>query len=142
MPAAIKFHQFAADRLAGVYENLATDTLKVALTNVEPDAMTDAVFGDLTEIAAGNGYPAGGYDIEAVYDLTAGVITITGSDTAVTAAGGSMAAWRYVVLYNDTVALPAKPLMQYWDRGDAVELGDGQSVLLDLVDDDKILTIS
>lgn len=142
MSSAVKFHQFIADLKDGVHANIDTDTLKLALSNTAPDAATDAVFADITEIAAGNGYTAGGYDIAAVYDLTSGVITITGTDQVVEASGGSIGPFRYVVMYNDTPAAPADPLICYWDRGTSITLADGESVLLDLSNSDKALTIS
>lgn len=53
-----KFNAFVQDLTRKVH-NLNSDTLKILLTNVAPVA-TNAVKADLTEIAAGNGYTAGG----------------------------------------------------------------------------------
>lgn len=141
MASGVKFHKFVDDLSKAVHD-LSSDTLKVALTNTAPDAASDAVFGDITEISAGNGYTAGGFDITAVYDATAGTVTITGTDVEVEADGGALPEFRYVVLYNDTPTTPADPLICYWDRGSGLTLGDGESVILDLSDDDKAVTVS
>src|ERR1700716_2428459 len=53
-----KFNAFVAD-VANKVHNLGADTLKVMLTNTAPVA-TNAVKADTPEIAAGNGYTAGG----------------------------------------------------------------------------------
>lgn len=53
-----KFYQFVADLASGVH-NFGTATVKVMLTNTAPVA-TNTVIANITEIAAGNGYTAGG----------------------------------------------------------------------------------
>ena len=53
-----KFNAFVAD-VANKVHNLGADTLKILLTDTAPVA-TNAVKANLTEIAAGNGYAAGG----------------------------------------------------------------------------------
>ena len=58
MAAFNKFQAFVEHVAEGVH-NLGSDTLKVMLTNTAPLA-TNSVKADLTEIAAGNGYTAGG----------------------------------------------------------------------------------
>jgi hypothetical protein len=55
-----KFNAFVEHLAEGVH-NLQSHTLKVMLTNTAPVA-TNSVRADLTEIAAGNGYTAGGAD--------------------------------------------------------------------------------
>ena len=58
MAAFNKFNSFV-EAVAEKTHNLGSDTLKVALTNSAPVA-TNTVFANITEIAAGNGYTAGG----------------------------------------------------------------------------------
>ena len=65
MAAFQKFNDFA-EQLGLKQHNLDTDTLKVLLTNTAPVA-TNTVKADLTEIAAGNGYTAGGADATGVW---------------------------------------------------------------------------
>lgn len=101
--ATVTLFQSFAEAAAEGKHNLASNTLKVALTNVAPSASSDTQFSDITEIAAGNGYTAGG--VTATVDasaLSGGVYTLTLSGVTWTASGGDIAANRYAVLYNDT----------------------------------------
>ena len=52
-------------------------------------------------------------------------------DVTFTASGGSIAAFRYAVIYNDTPASPADPLIGWWDYGAEVTITDGNSFLVD-----------
>jgi len=124
-----KFNAFVADVGDGKHD-LNADTLKIALTNVAPVA-ANAVLGDLTEIAAGNGYTAGGTAVGATaYSQVAGLATLTGGNVVFTAAGGSIAAFRYAVLYNSTAA--GKNLIGWWDYGSAITLTVGNSETVNL----------
>jgi len=125
-----KFQQFVTDLAAGVHANAlnaSTDTLMCGLSNTAPSASADAVWGDITEISAGNGYTAGGDDTTNVAATSTGTISVSGTDIVVTASGGSVGAFRYVVLYNDTPSSPAKPLIGWWDYGSSITLADGES---------------
>lgn len=132
-----KFETFIGDVGLKVH-NLNTDTLKCYLTNATPSASADAVKTDLAEIAAGNGYTAGGDDVTNTYSETAGVGTLAGTDIVVTASGGAIADFRYVVLYNDTAA--SDNLIAWWDYGSTLTLNDGDSLTIDF--GASILTIS
>ena len=59
-----KFNTFVADVNNKVH-NFGSDTFKVILTNVAPVA-ANAVKADITEIAGGNGYAAGGASLTLV----------------------------------------------------------------------------
>lgn len=61
------------------------------------------------------------------YRLNAGVISVAGVDVTITASGGSVGPFRYVVLYNDTPSSPLDPLIGWWDYGAAITLSDGES---------------
>lgn len=63
MAAFNRFNIFS-ENLAEQVHKLDTDLLKVYLSNTAPDAALDAVKADLAEITAGNGYPAGGVDVQ------------------------------------------------------------------------------
>lgn len=130
MASYTKFDQFVEDMAKGVHD-LSANTLKVMLTNVAPLA-TDAVKADITEIAAGSGYSAGG-NTPAITSCvqTSGVLKLILVDTTFTASGGSIGPFRYVVLYNDTPVSPAKPLIAWWDKGSSITLDDGESLLVD-----------
>ena len=106
--------------------NLATNTLKVALTNTAPSKAANTVYADLTEIAAGNGYLAGGVTATVTSSSqTGGVYTLVLSGITWTAAGGDIAANRYAVLYNDTAA--AKNLIAYADFGVSSVIASGNT---------------
>lgn len=130
MVAATKFESFS-EHLCEKVHNLDTDTLKVYLSNATPSASLDSFIADLAEIAAGNGYTAGGIDTQNATSRSGGTTSITGVD-AVWTASGAMAAFRYVVLYNDTVTSPsADALIQWWDYGSAISLLTGETFTAD-----------
>ena len=130
MATFVRFHQFAEDLAKGVH-NLATADLRYALTNDAPDAATDAVLADLTGLlSAGSGYPSGGIALTGTtIEQTGGIAPLLTDDKTLTASGGSIGPFRYVVLYNNTPA--GDPLIGYWDRGSSVTLNDGDSAVLD-----------
>jgi hypothetical protein len=130
MAAYNKFHPFVQDLGRGVH-NLNADALKIMLTNNAP-AAANAVKADIVEIASGNGYNAGGATIAGrAYAQVAGVGKLTGDDVTWTASG-SVGPFRYAVLYNDTPAAPADPLIGWWDRGSSITLASGDSFTVDL----------
>ena len=127
-----KFNQFAEDLGRGVHQlHAAGHTLKVYLSNATPDATLDLVKTDLAEISAGNGYPAGGTDIQNDLTESGGVATMTGVDVLFTASGGTVGPFRYAVLYNDTPTSPADPLIGWWDYGSSITLADGETFTTD-----------
>ena len=134
-----KYYATVEDLAEGVH-NLGSDTLKIALSNTAPD-LTDGGLADASEIAAGNGYVAGGNTVTiATSSQTTGTYTLVGSGTVVfTASGGSIADFRYSILYNDTST--GDRLIGYWDEGSTVSLGDGSSYTLD-VDGVALITLS
>jgi hypothetical protein len=127
-----KFNQFVEDRANRVHD-LGSDTLKFMLTNVAPVA-TNSVKADLTEIAAGNGYAAGGTAVAITSSSqTAGTYSLVPTgDVVFTASGGSIGPFRYVVLYNDTPTSPAYPLISWYDRGSSVTLLDTETFTVDV----------
>jgi hypothetical protein len=120
-----KFNSFVADVGLKVH-NLNSDALKIMLTATLP-VNTNALKADITEIAAGNGYTAGGTAVAGVaYSQTAGVAKLIGNAVTFTASGGSITTFRYAVLYNSTPA--GGNLIAWWDYGASVSLGDGESL--------------
>lgn len=106
--------------------NLASDTLKVALSNTAPNKATATQLSDITQISAGNGYTAGG--VTATVDAstqTGGVYTLTLSNVSWTASGGDIAANRYAILYNDTAT--NDDLIAYADFGVSAVIADGNT---------------
>src|SRR3977135_674237 len=106
-----KFNAFVAD-VANKVHNLGADTLKVMLTNTAPVA-TNAVKTDITEIAAGNGYTAGGTQATLVSSSqTGGTYALKLNNVTYTATSGAIGPFRYCVLYNST---PASGNLIGWD---------------------------
>jgi hypothetical protein len=133
MAAFVKFRTAITHIAAGVHAaalNADTDTLKAYFTNNAPDVDADAIKADLAGLSAGNGY-TDGVDVQNAASTTAGVITVVGTDFTVTASGGSVGPFRYVVLYNDTPTSPADPLLGYWDYGSSITLASGESFTTD-----------
>jgi len=115
------FQFFNAFKEAGVEDmNLGSDSFKWMLTNTAPSA-ANSVPGDITEIAAGNGYTAGGAAAAVTSSTqTGGTYSLVLDDTVFTAAGGSFAPFRYMVLVNTTVT----KLVGWLDYGTAYTLTD------------------
>ena len=133
MASFVKFRQFVEDLAAGVHTaalNADTDTLKIYLTNTAPDVDADAVKADLAEITNENGYTAP-VDVQNAASTATGTITVAGTDVVITASGGTVGPFRYVVLYNDTPTSPADPLIGYWDYASSITLQAGETFTTD-----------
>lgn len=129
MAAFNKFHSFVAARNNGVH-NLGAHALKVMLTNTAPVA-SNTVRANLTEIAAGNGYPAGGLPVVVTSsDQILGTYKLVVDDIVLTPTG-PIGPFRYAVLYNDTPTSPADPLIGWWDYGSAITPGVGEPFTID-----------
>jgi len=134
-----KFNSFV-EALAEKAHNLQSDVLKVMLSNTAPSA-TNAVKTDITEITAGNGYTAGGAQATQVSSAqTTGTYKLVLNDVTFTAAGGSLATFRYAVLYNDTAT--NDELIGWWDYGSAVTITNGNSFTVDFDGTNGVLTIA
>lgn len=73
---------------------------------------------------------------------TAGVYKLVLTDVVITAAGGSIGPFRYVVLYNDTPTAPADPLIGWYDYGSAVTLATSESLTVDFDATNGVLTLT
>lgn len=120
-----KFQQFVEDLALGVH-NLNTDTINIYLSNATPSASLDAVKTDLAEITNENGYTAP-VDTQNTAAESTGTLTVTCTAVTITASGGTVGPFQYVVAYNDTPTSPADPLIGWWDRGSALTLQAGDS---------------
>lgn len=120
-----KFNRFVQDVAHGVHD-LETDGIIVLLTNNAPTA-ANAVAADLTQIA----YTNASDRVVTVSSSgqTAGTYSLVLADKTITATGGDMPAFRYVVLANNTAA--GQPLVGWYDRGASVTLLENDSILLD-----------
>ena len=125
-----KFQQFIED-LAEQVHDLGADTLRVGLTNTIPVA-TNTIYGNITEIGAGNGYTAKGESTaQTISAHTTGTYKLTVTDVVWTAAGGTIGPFQYAVFYNDTPAGPVDPLIGWHDYGSPLTLNNGESFTWD-----------
>lgn len=107
--------------------DLENDVLKIALSNTSPTASSDTVFADITEISAGNGYSAGGVTLGGVTSSqTGGTYELDSTSPTITASGGDIGPFRYLILYNDTST--SDKLIGYYDAGSNLTISDGQTV--------------
>ena len=133
-----KFNPFV-EHLAEKVHNLGSDALKVALTNTLPTA-TNGVFAEITEIAAGGGYTAGGAAATITSSVqTAGVYKLVLADVVFTATG-TLGPFRAAVLYNSTAA--AGNLIGWWDYGSSLTLNTGETFTVDYDPTTGVLTIT
>jgi hypothetical protein len=124
MAAFNKFNDFVNQLAIGTH-NLHSNTLKIMLTDTAPVA-TNTVKANITDITAANGYSAGGATATLVSDgQTSGTYKLVLSQPTFTAAGGSIAQFRYAVLYNFTSA--SGNLIGWWDNGAEVNITNGNS---------------
>jgi hypothetical protein len=126
--------------MAEKVHDLDSDTLHIALSNTALSAgMTN--LAAVTQIGAGNGYATGGKQITITSgSQTAGTYKLVLADLVFTASGGAMAAFRYVVLYNNTAA--ADELIGAWDYGSSLTLADTETFTVDLSPTNGVLTIA
>jgi hypothetical protein len=124
------FDEFIAN-LGQKLMDMDTDVFKAMLTNVAPDKAANTVKADITEIAAGNGYSAGGVTLAGVtFSETGaglGIWRWNATSPAWTASGGDIATHRYLVIYDDTVGAPVKPLVGYVDAGASSVIVNGNT---------------
>jgi hypothetical protein len=122
----IKFHAFTEARNHKKH-NLATDQLVVALSNTEPDAATDAVLADVTPISHTN---VSSRNITTTSSgQTAGTYKLVLADLTLTATGGAIPTFRYVIVYNNTAT--DDDLLFYFDYGSAVNVAEGGEFVID-----------
>lgn len=131
-----KFNAFV-EAMAEKKHNLGSDTLTWALTNTAPSA-ANSVLADITQISYTN--------------CSARVPTITSSaqvsgtyklvlaDLVLTASGGSVGPFRYVVLFNDTAT--NDELIGYYDYGSSITLADTETFTIDADPTNGVLQVA
>lgn len=138
--ASYQYIDAFSEKIAEGAHDLQNDTLKVMLTNVAPTS-ADSVKADLTDIAAGFGYTAGGHAATvSSSSQTSGTYKLVLAAVTILAAGGSIGPFRYAALYNDTAA--NDELIGFWDYGSAVTLADGESLSVNFDGTAGVLTIA
>lgn len=127
-----KFQQFVEDLAKGVH-NFTSDgtcTLTVALCNAaNAPVATNSVLANLTQIAYTN--LSSRVITGVTSEHTTGTVAFTASDLVLTASGGPVAPFRYIVLYNDDPTSPADPLIGWYDYTSDLTLADGETLTID-----------
>lgn len=127
------FQQFKENMGKGVHDftSDATCTLTCALVNNANgvSVSADAVLADITQIAYTN------LSSRVITGVTSehasGTAPVTANDLVLSASGGAVAAFRYIVVYDDDPTSPTDPLIGYLDYGSDLTLADGESLTLD-----------
>lgn len=136
MTAFAKFNYFVEDIAKGVH-NLATGSIKVALcASGSAPVATNHLLADLTEISYTNLSARSVTTTSCVQ--TSGTLNFILADLVLTASG-TVAAFRYIVLYNDTPA--GKNLIGWYDYGSALTLSTGETLTLDFDNVNGVLTL-
>jgi hypothetical protein len=117
--------------------DLASDTLIVALSNTAPGSESsnptadgNGVLANVTQISYTNLSSRTLANVTSAQ--TSGTYKLSADDLTLTASGGSVAAFRYVYIYDDTVTSPADPLIGYYDYGSSLTLNDGDTFTIDI----------
>lgn len=132
-----KFNSFVEHLAEGVH-NLQTGALTIALTNTLPVA-ANSVLADITQISYTN-LPTSRLLTVSESAQSGGLYTLKIADKVLTATG-TVAAFRYVVIYNDTPASPADPLIGWYDYGSSIVLNNGDTFTVDFDAVNGVLTI-
>lgn len=139
MAAFQKHNQFVEDIAKGVH-NLATGVLTIALcATANAPVAANSVLANLTQIAYTNLSSRVVTTTSCVQ--TAGVLKLLLVDLVLTASG-TVAAFQYVELYNDTPTSPADPLIGFFDYGSALTLSNGETFTIDFDGTNGALTIA
>lgn len=126
------------DWLANMVEDadLESDQFVVALSNTAPGAETtpptgdgDGILGNVTEVSYTN--CSSRLITTTSSGQTGGTYTLILQDIILTASGGTVGPFRYVYIYDDTVATPVDPLICYYDYGSSITLNDGETLQID-----------
>lgn len=135
-----KFQPFV-EHIAEKVHNLGSDALVLALcASANAPVNTNAVLADLTQISYTNLSSRSVTTSSSAQ--TSGTYKLVCADVTLTASGGAVAAFRYVVLYNDTPTSPADPLIGWWDYGSALTLNDTESLVVDFDGTNGVLQLS
>jgi len=127
--------------------DLESDQVVVALSNTAPGSETpnptsdgNGVLANVTEVAYTN---LSSRNVTTTSSTqTGGTYKLVLEDLTLTSTGGSTGPFRYVYLYNDTVATPADPLIGYYDYGSSLTLNDGDSLTIDFSAANGVLQIA
>lgn len=128
-----KFNDFAEQILKAVHDLDGTHTLKLALTNTAPAATDTGLDTGSAHPPPSNtnGYSAGGNTLSPTLSESSGTAKLVLADSTFTASGGTLGAFRYAIIYNDTATSPADALIAYYDYGSSITLASTETFTVD-----------
>lgn len=125
MASFVKFYPFV-EALAEKKHDLGADTLKVALTNVAP-ALTNSQLSNITQISYT--YCSDRTLTTTSSSQSGGIYNLVLTDLTLTASGGAVGPFRYIVIFNETSTNDL--LIGYSDYGQSITLAEGEYILID-----------
>jgi len=145
MASFVKINDFVANAVENM--DLESDQLAVALSNTapgsessNPTADTNGVLANVTQISYSN--LSSRNLTTSSSGQSGGVYKLVLADLTLTASGGSVAAFRYIYIYNDTVTSPADPLIGYYDYGSSLTLNDGDTFTIDFSPSNGVIQLT
>lgn len=135
-----KINSFVED-LAEKVHNLGSDQLVVALTAAaNAPVATNTVLANLTEVSYTN---CSTRNITTTSSAqTSGTYKLVLTDLVLTASGGNVGPFRYIVIYNDTPTSPADPLIGWYDYGSDLTLASGETLTIDFDASNGVLQLA
>ena len=123
-----KFNAFVADLANGVHD-FSSDQISVALcAAANAPVATNSVLGDLTAVSLTNLVSA---DVTTTSSTqTSGTYSLVLVDPTLTASGGSVGPFRYIVFYNNDST--SDSLIGYYDYGSEITLATGESLAINI----------
>lgn len=106
--------------------NIGSDQFAVFLTNTAPSA-SNTVIADITEITYTN--LSSRALTTASSSQSGGTQKLVFNDLVLTASGGSVGPFRYVGIFDDTLA--SDPLVGWYDYGSSITLADTEFLTID-----------
>jgi hypothetical protein len=145
MASFVKINDFVANAVENM--DLESDQLAIALSNTapgsessNPTADTNGILGNVTQISYSN---LSSRNLTTTSSgQSGGVYKLVLADLTLTASGGSVAAFRYIYIYNDTVSSPADPLIGYYDYGSSLTLNDGDTFTIDFSPSNGVIQLT
>ena len=136
MATFYKFNSFVEAVMEGKhnFSDAGGDTLKIALcAAANAPVATNTVLANLTTISPYTNLTTSGAGDRALTiassSQTSGTYSLVLNDITLTASGGAVSAFQYIVVYNSSAT--NSELVGWVDRGSEITLADTQQLLLD-----------